>query len=606
MSTATKVLLAMTLVGGLGFVVLSAGAVYLAIQADKADVGDSAFLDVVLAGSIADAPTSGDLFVDPSAAPMIPTTIARGIRKAATDDRITGVYLELASPSIGFANIQELRDALLEFRKSGKPCVAYSESYEMGTYYLASACDKIVIAPSGVTLVGGIGTSITYYAGTFEWLGIQPQFEHVGNFKSAVEPYTRSGPSDGALEAYNSMFDALYGKMVADIASGRGKTEDDVKALIDNPPMSPEDALSRGLIDAVAYPDAVEAHLADIKAADYGAKLAETTTAPDDEKETHDERFTKASEYLKEIAEEDAGKSEFVAVIHAEGPITGGDDSEGGLFANQTLTDGAFHKWMREAREDDEVKAIVLRVNSPGGSGLASDNMWRDIELTKAAGKPVVVSQSNYAASGGYYISCNADWVVSDPSTLTGSIGVFGGKMALKGSFEKLGMTEYSFKRGELSDLFSMSEPFSDAGREVFRSYLEDFYQTFLGRVAAGRHRTKEEIHEVAQGRVWTGDQALERGLVDQIGGLDVAVAKAAELGKTSDYGLRRWPRQKGFFDLLLEDLDENASAPKLEVHLEGGIPGADEALAQAMLLDKVLAGNGIAAYDPALLEIGR
>jgi protease-4 len=228
--------------------------------------------------------------------------------------------------------------------------------------------------------------------------------------------------------------------------------------------------------------------------------------------------------------------------------------------------------------------------------------MWHEVERAKLAGKPVVVSMGDYAASGGYYISANADWIVAQPGTLTGSIGVFGGKFNLAGTYDKLGLHQTDFKRGEMADLLSTSEPFSEAGRAAFRSYIEDFYGVFVGKVADGRKLDRETVHAVAQGRVWTGEQALEHRLVDQLGGLDDAIAKAADLAQVTDYGVQRWPEQKSFFDLLMEDLAK-ASAPTVRIDIPL-VPGAEAALREVQLIEALGGGSGVLAYLPGHLTI--
>lgn len=597
-SNTTRVLLFLTLVGAVLFVGMVALTIWIVGSSDTAKVTDGSWLAVELEGAVQDAPKQGGLILDPAEIPPVPTAQAHAIREAATDDRIEGLYLKLAPSTAGWGVRQELRTAIADFRAAGKPCVVYAEVYETSDYYLASVCDRVVIAPGGVTMVSGLSTNITYYSGTFDWLGIDPEFEHVGDFKSAVEPYERAEPSEGAMIAYNSLLDGLWGAFLADVSASRGVTVAELQGLVDRPPMSPQDALDRGLIDAIAFPDQVEAHLADVTADGWAATLSEPFEPLT--KEEREDRFTTIRAYAREVAEGDAYKSDKIAVIYAEGPIVSGEAS-GGLFGDSMLADGPFREWMREAREDDAVKAVVLRVNSPGGSALASDMMWREVEVMKASGKPVVVSMANYAASGGYYIAAPSDWIVAQPMTLTGSIGVFGGKLAMGGAFGKLGMTEHQFKRGELSDMLSLTQPFSEAGREVFRSYLEDFYQTFLGRVAEGRGKTTEEVHTVAQGRVWTGEQALANGLVDELGGLDVALAKAAELAEVEDYGVLRLPRQKGFVELLLEDMSQ-AATPTIEIGAT--LPGAERAIRELVILDRILADNGVAAYMPGEIEV--
>lgn len=599
-TSGVKILAGIT-VAGLAVLAASGGAIWYFVQrSQQAEVESGSYLSVRLSGSLTDAPVSGGLFDDPSDAAPTVTEIAAAIRLAATDERITGLLLRLDVPDAGWASWQELRGAVLELRAAGKPCVAYAESVMLnGDYYLASACDDVFIAPGGALLVNGLDMSLTYYKGTFEKLGVEPEYEHVGDFKSFIEVYERTGPSPSAAEAYNYLLDGTWNQLVAGIAAGRNKTPEEVKALIDRPTMSPKLAAERGLIDGVAWPDLVPKLLPKRGEEGWRASLAGPPSNEEADDDDHD-TITPLREYLKELREQEPGSGKQVAVISAEGQIVSGGEG-GGLFGDDgMLTDGKFSAWMEDAREDDDVAAVVVRVNSPGGSGLAAQQMWREVERMKAAGKPVVISMGDYAASGGYLMSCNADWIVAQPGTLTGSIGVFGGKFDLSGTYAKLGMTQHRFSRGAVSDLFSFSAPFSPEGRAVFREYLESFYKDFVQDVATGRKKSWDEIHAVAQGRVWTGEQALDRGLVDQLGGLPEAVAKAAELAELSDPGIVRLPKARSFMDLLMDDL---ASARVVQVELPFGtlLPDVQRELA---VLEDIQRTGGIGAYLPGQLRL--
>lgn len=599
-SNVTRVLLVLTALGALVFLGSIGLTVYLFSLGGKATVTEGTWLHAELKGILSDAPSQGGLFLDPSQSPPIVTEISRAVRRAATDDRIEGVLVVLDAPQMGWASAKEIRDSLVDLRAAGKPCVVYSELYTSGTYYLASACDRVVLAPSGISLVSGLSISVTYYAETLAKLGIEPEFEHVGDFKSAVEPYERTEPSPAAEQAYNDLVDGLYEEMVAAIATGRGLDPEAVRAHIDGMRLTPEAALERGFVDAVAFPDAVAKTLDTLDSEEWAEGLA--MIQEDWEDKEWEEHFTALPEYVKEVRAEDAAWGDKIAVVHAEGPIQSGDGDQD-LFGGALLTDGEFRKWMREVRKDESIAAVVLRVNSPGGSGLASDMMWHEVERTRAAGKPVVVSMGDYAASGGYYIAANADWIVAHPTTLTGSIGVLGGKFNLSGTFEKVGLHQTSFKRGELADMLSATRGFSEEGRAAFRDYLESFYESFVTKVAEGREMEYAEVHAVAQGRVWTGKQALERGLVDELGGLDVALAKAAELAQVEDYSIRRLPEEKTFFDLLLEDL-ASARSPTVEVELLDELPGAEAAIREIVLLNGMMKDGGALLYLPGNLTI--
>ncbi len=597
--TATRILIVLTLLGVMVFATSMGAVVWLVSRTDMGEVKSASWLRVPLTGQLADAPKQGEFVVDPADAEPLATEIATAIRKAAADERIEGLLLELNGTSGGWGTLSEVRSALTAFRESGKPCVAYAETYMMGSYYLASACDTVVMAPGGIGLVAGLSSSITYYAGTLEKIGAEGDFEHVGDFKSAIEPYERTGPSDAASEATTALLDSLWAEWVASVSSGRGLSSADLQALVDAPAMSPIDAQERGLVDALAYRDAVRIALPEHGSDGWAAAL---DAEPDGEAyEDALDRLTALEEYLKGVRAELKSGSRAVAVVHAEGTIISGDPRDA-LFSDGMLGDKAFAEWMSEAREDERVAAVVVRVNSPGGSGLASDMMWREIKRTQAAGKPVVISMADYAASGGYYISAPADWIVAQPMTITGSIGVFGGKLALGGTWEKLGMTEHTWKRGAEADLMSSSSPFSEGGRLVYRRFLSDFYETFLKRVGDGRGMDRDGAHAVAQGRVWTGQQALERGLVDELGGLDVAVAKAAALADLDqdDLGVRRLPERKTFFELMLEDLGA-AQATVGRVEAPPGVPV--DTLHRLVRLERVLA-DGVAAMLPGDLVV--
>ncbi|MCB9688545.1 MAG: signal peptide peptidase SppA [Alphaproteobacteria bacterium] len=588
----TMVLLGLTALLGLLFVASVGVVAWTWSSRSGGVVHDQSFLALTLSGEISDGPQPGGIFDDPGEFPPIASEIAAAVRKAKDDPRIEGIWLVMDSPSVGWAGYEEIRDALVAFREAGKPCVAYSEAWTIGPYYLASACDVVAMPPSGIALINGFSAHVTFYAGTFDKIGVQAQMLHVGDFKSAVEPYERTEPSEPASEAMNGLLDSLWGNVLDQVAAGRGVPVDQLRERIDHPTLSPRRALEAGFVDVLAYPDQLRAHLSEVKQDGWKEKLDVPFDGDDDEL---DDRFTKLRPYLAELRGEEDGRGAKIAVIHAEGQIMGGEG--GGLFGDTSLTDRRFHEWMEEARADDAVKAVVLRVNSPGGSGLASDLMWRDIQRFRATGRPVVVSMGNYAASGGYYISAPADWIIAQPNTLTGSIGVFGGKIIFAGTYEKLGLTDHAYERGAEADLLSTLEPFSDEGRVSYQGFLDDFYATFLGRVSEGRKMETDAVHAVAQGRVWTGSQALDRKLVDELGGLDTAIAKAAELASVTDYGVERWPKRKGFFELLMEDIEKQST-------VEVTLPGLDpDALQDVMSLAAILE-DGPAALVPGGLRL--
>jgi protease-4 len=340
--------------------------------------------------------------------------------------------------------------------------------------------------------------------------------------------------------------------------------------------MAPEAAVAAGLVDALEYRDAIRQGKAGkerIKVRKYRAPEPSMFASP-----------------------------KVIAVVHAEGQIVSGE-SGSPVFGGSVVGDETVVDTLDDLSEDESVVAVVLRVNSPGGSGLASDNIWHAIERLQAEGKPVVTSMGDYAASGGYYIAAGTDHIVAEPSTITGSIGVFGGKMNVAGLYEKLGITTHTWKRGEQSGLLSPTSDFSEPERAKFRTYLESFYSTFLARVSEGRKMERDAVHAVAQGRVWTGRQALERGLVDGLGGLDTAIAKAEELAKLEEgveVRVDRYPKRKTFLEQLAEDLQPEVSAP-IELRL---LPGGAELWAEALTLARVLDDGGVAAMLPMRLDV--
>lgn len=535
-----------------------------------------------VAPGLSDAPTAGSPFDDPLDLPPLTTEVAAAIRAAGEDPDITGLFLQVIGVDLGWSQTQELRDAVVDFRASGKPCVAWSSALTNKEYYLASACGDIRLAPAGLTLVNGLEITQTYFKGTFEKFGVTANFEHVGDFKSAVEPFQRTGPSEAAQAATDALLDSLYGQLARGIAAGRGVDEAKARGWLDDPPITPEDALAAGMIDKLSYVDEVT-----------------TDTVKGD--------LVKMTDYLHDQRSSWGHGAAKVAVLYLEGTIVDGT-SEESMFGGRSIGDRTVQKQLESLREDEDVKAIVLRVNSPGGSGSASDNMWRELQITREK-KPVVVSMSDYAASGGYYISMGNNYIFAEPGTLTGSIGVFGGKMNLAGLYAYAGMTLHTSQRGAYAGLLSSTSDFSELEKVKFRRFLESFYTIFVTKAAEGRGMSFEEMHAVAQGRVWTGEQALERHLVDELGGLDQAVAKAAELGglTAGGYGIQRVPERKGFLDQLLDELENpggNAQSQALGAQVRLLPPELQQALGQVEMLDRVLAGNGVAAMLPGELQI--
>jgi protease-4 len=558
------------------FIAAAVGTVLLMKDGPPSLNNEARWLLVRVNPELSDYPASGGFVADPMDLPPLTTEISRAVRDAATDEEVPGLFLEINGVGLGWAQTQELRDALVAFQASGKPCVAWSEAYTNREYYLASACGSVKMAPAGLILVNGLSLTQTYYRAVFDKYGVQPNFEHVGDFKSAVEPYERTGPTEAAQAATDSILDSLYDQLVTDIAAGRKVERDKALGWLEDPPMTPEGALSSGMVDALAYRDEVKAEMS--------------------------EELQSMGDYLRSRRQDWSGGSNTVAIVYAEGAIVDGD-SASDFFGGNYIGSRTLRRQLHDLGKDEDVKAVVLRVNSPGGSGSASDHIWREIQRVKEK-KPVVISMSDYAASGGYYIAMAGSHIVAEPGTLTGSIGVFGGKMNFAGLYEHVGLNLHTTQRGRYANLLSSTSGFDELERAKFRSFLESFYRIFVSKAAEARGKSYDELHAVAQGRVWTGKQALELGLVDQLGGLEDAVIKAAELASLpgDDLRITRLPERKGFLDQLVEDLE---GPREVRISTETGLlPDESRALSGLLQLEKVLAGGGVAAMVPGQIEV--
>jgi protease IV len=533
------------------------------------------WLHLRVPATLSEAPGNESILSDPDDMPPLTTELSRLIRDAATDENIIGIRFEVTASTMGWGQTQEIRSAVSDFVASGKECIAWAESFSNKEYMLASPCSTVALAPAGVTLVNGISMTQSYYAELFEEWDIHPNFAHVGDFKSAVEPFERSGPSEAASEATNALLDSLYGQLVATIADGRQLSSAAAEALIDDPPITPDQVLESGMVTSLKYRD-------------------EIFPASTDEFE-----LISTSDYLRKRRRVWQQGEQRIAVLYASGTIVNGSSGQS-LFGGEFIGDRSINRHLREVQDDPSIKALVIRVNSPGGSGSASDAIWREVQKVKELGKPVVISMSDYAASGGYYISMGADHIYAQPGTLTGSIGVFGGKVNIAGLYEKLGISLHTYRRGKYSTLFSSTEDFDEEQRAKYQDFLESFYKIFVTKASEGRNMSYDELHKVAQGRVWTGEQALDLGLVDSLGGLNDAMDKAAELSNLAQYGTIILPQRKSFLEQIIEELDggpiEQMSMPLPDEVLES--------MDATFLLDKVLKDNGVAAMLPMQIDI--
>lgn len=467
------------------------------------------------------------------------SSVTEALRKAAVDERIRAVVLAPPPQPAPWATAQEIRGAVEAFRASGKRIVGYLEYGSSQAYYLAAACDELFLAPTSSLDLIGVTIYELFARGALDKLGAYPDMLHAGDFKTAANIYTETTFTPAHREMDEALTRDFYDQLVIGIARGRDMPPAGVRALIDDGPFLPDDALARGLVDGLLYEDELLERLAE--GGDPPARLSLADY----------QRIDPGSLGL--------GGGPAVAVVHVVGAIVHGDG--GGL--DGTAGAASLMAALRAAREDADVEAIIVRINSPGGGAVASDLIWREIALAGEE-KPVVASMSDVAASGGYYVALPADVIVAQPGTLTGSIGVVGGKLALGGALQKLGVAVEAVSAGRMAEMNSFATPYSEEARARLQQQIDAIYEAFLARAAEGRGMSRDAVHAVAQGRVWTGRQARDRGLVDELGGLDAAVAAAKRLaGIDADQHVRlvAYPRPRTFFELLGEGLDVRAGA---------------------------------------------
>jgi protease-4 len=450
--------------------------------------------------------------------------------KAATDEKLDGIVLKFNGGSLGWAKVNELRQAISRLRGKGKHAIAYLDSAETHDYLVACACNQIVMPESGELSMLGLRAEVTFYKNLLDWLHVKAEMLRVGEFKSAAEPYSRTEMSKEFRLEMEAILDDYVRQIVDSVGESRKMTGDRVQSLIDNGPYSSKQAYAIGLIDRVGYEDEVEGFIkASMKDEKRPVEVAKSYG-----KKKSDNDFSGFAGMMKMMnllmggeSQKRVGSKPKVAVVHAVGMIMSGKSSAS-FFGGETLGSETFIKAVKQAAEEKSVKAIVIRVDSPGGSALASDLMWRALQK---AGKPIVVSMGDVAASGGYYISMGANHIFAEPGTLTGSIGVVGGKVAIGGLLEKVGITTSVISRGKNSGIMSMMSGFTPNERQAMQRMLDEIYGQFTRKAAEGRKMEYGKLEKLARGRVYTGAMAIKLNLVDELGTLDDAVAYAAKLG---------------------------------------------------------------------------
>lgn len=517
----------------------------------KVPVASGSYLVLDLSSAITDAPPVFDFRLSADRTPTLQLrTVTRTLRAAATDERIAGVFIKGDIPPAGFgpgyATLKEVRAALERFKESGKPVKGYLTYATTKNYYLASAADELTLDPYGLILMPGLSTQPMFLANAFEKYGIGVQVTRVGKYKSAIEPFTRENMSPESREQMQKLLDDLWTELVGDMAGARQLDATQVQTAVDSEGIiHPQAALEAKLVDRVAYRDEVIDGMRELTGdADDGETFKQITIAD----------YSKIAKDIlpapaKVEGQESSGSGK-VAVVYAEGDLVDGEGEEPGEIGGTR-----FARELRELRQDDSVSAIVLRVNSPGGTASASEAIQREVRLATAV-KPVIVSMGSYAASGGYWISTHGDRIFAEPTTITGSIGVFGVQFDVKKLANDFGLTFDVVKTGKLADMLTVTRPKTPEEMAVFQRLVDRIYGEFIDRVVDGRGLEREFVEEIAQGRVWSGTEAKNLGLVDEIGGLDAAIKHAAGAAGLKSYRLVEYPRKKEFAEALQEALE--------------------------------------------------
>lgn len=472
--------------------------------------------------------------------------IIESLKFAKTDKNIKGIYLEVSNPVAGFATLEEVRNALLDFKKSGKFIYTYSEGYSQKAYYLATTADKLYLNPEGGLEIKGLSSQMMFFKKMLEKTGVEVQIFRHGKFKSAIEPFMLDKMSEANRAQVETYLGSLWNHMVNGMAKSRGMTSKDINDMANNLLIrSPQDAVKYKLVDELKYEDEV------FSAIKKNIQIAETDKIT----------FASLTDYTEANTNTKLSKNK-IAVIYAVGEIESGEGDD------EKIGSERIAKAIKDARLDKDVKAIVLRVNSPGGSALASDVIWRETVLAQKA-KPFIVSMGDVAASGGYYISCAADRIFAQPNTITGSIGVFGMiPNAQKALSEKLGITIDTVNTNKHSDVGTILRGATTVEYEYIQQSVEHIYDVFITKVATGRKTTKNNIDSIGQGRVWSGADAIKINLVDELGGINDAIAYAAKQAKVSDYKLLELPKQKDPLQELLGNTKEEMETRSMKSNL--------------------------------------
>ncbi len=534
---------------GLFIVVLAIGRIFASRQPT---IAGNSVLVLSLEGDVPEsAPVEIPIpFIESRTMPTV-RDVWSSLREASTDVRIKAVVLQPRSLGVGWGKLQELRQEILDFKKSGKPVYAYLENAGSREYYLAAVADKVFFSPDDMLNVKGFRVESIYLKNALDKLGVEFQVDHIGRYKDAGDMFTRTNMSPETREVLSQVLDQLYNDFCMEVGQGRHKSADQIRALIDQGPFMGSQAKAAGLVDELGYEDQVYADL-------------KKKTGVSDLKKLNIGTYSRGV----------PSKGDRIAVIVGQGEIIQGSPNNG-LGNEEAITSGGMQRLMRQVREDGSIKGVILRVDSPGGDAVASDEILHELKLLSAV-KPVVISFSDVAASGGYFISMSGDPIVAYPNTITGSIGVLYARPNIHNLFSKIGLQEDIITRGKLADLDSLYQPLSDAAQQKLHEFIQMTYNSFVGKVAAARKRSFDQIEPLAQGRVWMGAQARQNGLVDQLGGFDEAVAlirQRAKLPAAGSTNLVVYPPRRSLIEILTSSSSESLEEKIAEHKLRSFVP---------------------------------
>lgn len=535
-------------------VVIFAGIFYSATQPSEVSIQPHSILKISLSEEISDRTSQ---FFDSEKYKIKDHPglfdIIKDIKNAKTDVNITGIFMDLnLVNTTGYASLEEIRNALLDFKRSGKFIYSYAEVISQKAYYLNSVSDKIYLNPAGMMEFDGFSSQYTFFKGALDKLEIEPQIFRVGKFKSFVEPFTLTSMSAANREQIQSYMGSEFSHYIKGISLSRHIAADSLLEISKKLKIQkPEDALHYHLVDGLEYKDQLLARL-----------KKESGIA-----QSEDLKTVSLETYAKSLPAEAPASDRRIAIFYASGDIAGGEGSDNAIGSER------LSRLIRQARLNPKVKALVLRINSPGGGSMASAIIWREVSLTQKV-KPVVVSMGNVAASGGYYIACAADKILAEPNTITGSIGIFAIIPNASRFFnDKLGITFDGVKTGDHSDMLTVSRPLSTFEKQVIQSGVDKGYQEFISKVAQGRKASLAHIDSIGQGRVWTGEQAVKIGLVDKLGSFDDAIKTAASLAHMKDYTLVSYPEQRSLFESLFSTITDQIKVSFMKEQLGNTYP---------------------------------